>query len=307
MICGVKWKNCDCPWFTYDSIEGDRLQHMNIPVPPIRGDLRDIFMGDGPPAPAELRGQAGGGPLPARHRPQTFEEERVLRQLQEEGDRELARRLQLHGDVEEHHMMGGVGDVVGIGNSAGHFMNENYRRTGLYTARPRNISPAYERGSDYVANANHARGVRGGSMERRLADRLSERRAGPDIQAGAGPRAPLVNPMGPPPPVLRRHTVEEETYNSASGTRRSERVVPGRVSRQYEDERAVHEPRSRRRRRREAEEEEATPRDSTMAGLNGEGRGMNRVFEWRNFVEPGVPDGEATTRTAAAPVTTGLD
>ena len=34
------------------------------------------------------------------------------------------------------------------------------------------------------------------------------------------------------------------------------------------------------------------PKPSVLAGLGGPGRGMNRVFEWRNWVEPGVPPSE---------------
>ena len=31
MICGSKWKTCDCPWFNYATVEQDRLNHMNLP------------------------------------------------------------------------------------------------------------------------------------------------------------------------------------------------------------------------------------------------------------------------------------
>lgn len=33
MTCGLKWKSCNCPWFNYDTVERDRLNHMNIPQP----------------------------------------------------------------------------------------------------------------------------------------------------------------------------------------------------------------------------------------------------------------------------------
>ncbi|KAL8934261.1 MAG: hypothetical protein Q9216_005990 [Gyalolechia sp. 2 TL-2023] len=33
MICGVKWKGCDCPWFNYQAVERDRLVHaQDFPV-----------------------------------------------------------------------------------------------------------------------------------------------------------------------------------------------------------------------------------------------------------------------------------
>lgn len=28
MICGLKWKSCNCPWFNYETVEADRLNHM---------------------------------------------------------------------------------------------------------------------------------------------------------------------------------------------------------------------------------------------------------------------------------------
>ncbi|PNY27601.1 E3 ubiquitin-protein ligase itt1 [Tolypocladium capitatum] len=88
---------------------------------------------------------------------------------------------------------------------------------------------------------------------------------------------------------LRQHSIEEELYNTAAHTPRSERVVGGRMSRAYEAEVEVHSPRSRRRAREER------PRSSDMAGLSGHGgQGMNRVSQWRSFVEPGVPEGEST-------------
>jgi hypothetical protein len=31
MLCGLKWKTCNCPWFNYDAVEADRLRHMRIP------------------------------------------------------------------------------------------------------------------------------------------------------------------------------------------------------------------------------------------------------------------------------------
>lgn len=142
-------------------------------------------------------------------------------------------------------------------------------------------------------------------MERRLADRLSEHRRGmPPLPGPLSPHQvpPLLgNPMAihmgmgmampapPPPPVpmLRPPLAEDDLYSNAASIPRSERVVPGRVSRRYEDEAEVHAPRSRRSREE--------PKGSAMAGLNGRGRGMNRVFEWRGYVEPGVPEGEATS------------
>lgn len=310
MICGTKWKNCDCPWFNYENVEPDIL-HMNIPVPPIRGDLADIFHGDGPPVPAELRRMRGE---PMQMRPQGYEEEMHMRRLQEQRDQDLARRLQMYGDLGDDNddldeLHGRAANVMGIGNASGHFMNDDYRRGGRVAVPPAPGPPGFDRGPDYVTDVNRARGMRGGSMERRLADRLSENRQRMQprpmnahqvpplmgnpmaMHMGMGmqmPPPPM--PMPPPGPILRRPTGEEDAYSNAANTPRSERVVGSRISRHYEDEAEVHAPRSRRRR-----EEVGSPKGSAMAGLNGHGRGMNRVFEWRNFVEPGAPEGDVNT------------
>jgi hypothetical protein len=31
MLCGLKWKSCNCPWFNYETVEADRLNHMRVP------------------------------------------------------------------------------------------------------------------------------------------------------------------------------------------------------------------------------------------------------------------------------------
>src|SRR3569833_25953 len=276
MICGAKWKSCECPWFNFEAVEGDRREHMQIPLP-----ARDRFdLG-----PRDFRPGLGG---PGRHRPQTYEEERLLRRLQEQHDEDLARRLQAYGSFDDDDdYRGHIGDITGIGNQAGHFMNEDYRR------RPENIpappppapvpvpaahAPTFERastGTDYVSDVNRARGVRGSSMERRLADRFNtDHRTSP------------VHRQTAPPVVLRRHTMEDELYNSSRSTRSSERRAH-KTRREVDDVDNPGRTSSSRRKHREE-----PPKMSVLAGLTGPGRGMNRVFEWRDHVEPGVPDGE---------------
>jgi hypothetical protein len=312
MICGTKWKNCECPWFNYDSRESDPLDMMNIPIP-VRPDRFD----HGLPSPRESR--AAGSPLatvsaPAmRPRPQNYDEERLLRQLRQQRDENLARRLRSRDEDEESDYEGGIGEVVGVGNSGGHFLNEDFKR------RPQNIlmprppcAPILTQfdppspGADYVAGVGRARGLRSSSMERRLADRFSPQRSGPMPPAPLHATAPILGispthahphahphvhslslPMSAPAPLFRRHTMEgHHMYNTNRMTRPSERVIVGRGRHDYEVEAAAHSPSIRGRRREE-------PRMSTLAGLTGLGRGMNRVFEWRSYVEPGAPTEEA--------------
>ncbi|KAI4088369.1 MAG: hypothetical protein LQ344_006154 [Seirophora lacunosa] len=80
MICGVKWKGCDCPWFNYQAVEQDRLQHMHVPVP-------RVVVLDGQQEVDENHPRAARG----------YQAELDARREQERRDEELARRLQALG------------------------------------------------------------------------------------------------------------------------------------------------------------------------------------------------------------------
>ncbi|KFA55545.1 hypothetical protein S40293_02035 [Stachybotrys chartarum IBT 40293] len=310
MICGVKWKNCDCPWFNYGAVEADRLEHMNEHVRGLRGNHRDAYPGE-----PELGSRMAMHPRPRPPPPGTYEEEMYLRQVREERDADLARHMQLY-DEDEDDVIGDVVNILGIGGPAGHYTNDDYRYGGRSMAVPSQVYPAPPMYEGHMPEASRARTRRGGSLEQRLADRLSENRQGigpRPMGSSISPHAiphPMGSPIGMPPPIgmpmmsppppvpmLRAHTMEAELYNSAHSTPRSERIVPARMSRHYEDEVEVHAPRSRR--RSSIREEVDEPPSSTLAGLTGPGRGMNRVFEWRNFVEPGAPEDEVIAARAS--------
>jgi len=169
-------------------------------------------------------------------------------------------------------------------------------------------------GADYVSGVNRARGVRASSLERRLADRFStDHRTSPGHRPTAPPPPPMAQgmpmmsgmsgmPLAPAPPpavppgvsLSRRHTMEDSLYNNPRSTRSPDRiVVSGRKPRRSYDA----EPPSSDRRRRKDE----PVRMSTLAGLGGPGRGMNRVYEWAAHVEPGEPEDEEAAAAAAAP------
>ncbi len=74
MICGSKWKTCDCPWFNYEAVEQDRLNHMQIPQ-------------------AVPQQRRPGGLNPALG----YQEELDRRRDQERADEALARRIQTLG------------------------------------------------------------------------------------------------------------------------------------------------------------------------------------------------------------------
>lgn len=309
MICGTKWKGCDCPWFNYDNPFDPDVPEMNLPVPGIRGELDDIFNGDGPPVPAELR--MARGPEQMRMRPQGYEEEMHMRRLQEQQDQDLARHMQLYGNMEEDDGYQPHGDITGIGNASGHHMNDDYRRGSRHRRPP--PGPSFDRGPDYVRDVGRAR-RRDASLEQRLADRLSENRHSMGRPGLVSPHQipplmgnPMATPNGlgmmapvPPPvpmpipapmheqmPMMRRHTGEDEMYSN-TGSARSERVAGSRASRHYDED--LHPPR-----RRQTE----GPPGSAMAGLNGKVAGSGRVSEWRSFVQPGAPE-EEWTNTAGS-------
>ncbi len=107
MVCGLKWKTCDCPWFNYEAVENDRLNHMNPP------QVRRV----------PVNQQRG------------YQEELDRRREQERRDEALARRMQVLGiDLQTgnnhnqnrniHHNQ----DVVDLGNAPHHVVNQHFLR-----------------------------------------------------------------------------------------------------------------------------------------------------------------------------------
>lgn len=366
MICGSKWKLCDCPWFSHDGVESDQLDHMQIPMP-LRSEplsmRSDLTYDAAEPSPRGFRSGAVSPAVAARPRPQTYEEEMLLRRLQEQRDERPARRRRAVGryddddDDYDDDYQGRIGDVYGIGHQSGHHMNDNYRRrpeTVIVPPAPHTEprgppqqSP-YDRttsgGTDYVSGLHRARGMRASSMERRLADRFnSDLRSSPLRPAGHHGRPPpppmlktaatmpiMPRSMIPPQmvamaqhsspgiaPVRRRHTMEEELYDDSNSTPRSAgpqlRTGSGRTrvhrrTDDFDDEDQFIAPppvptASRRSgghgreggssgSRHHQREPDTPPKSSTLAGLTGPGRGMDRVSEWVNYVEDGAPEDE---------------
>ena len=260
MICGLKWKSCNCPWFNYDAVEADRLNNMQIPMP-----------ADQPERPNR----------PRRPRPNNFYDEMNQRRRQERADEELARRLQrVAMDEGDDDYQAGIGDILGIGNGAAHFMNQDYIR-----AAHNILTGTYDHAS---AAANYVMGVRNA-------------RGAPPPEAGPRriiDRYPLPQAAGSPPtPLVRRQTMRAEAYNAASTTRSSEKEGPRRVGTDYATEAALHAPLGRGHQRTASAQEPPMPRPSVLAGLGGARRGGNRVDAWRIHVEPGVEPAEGVLST----------
>jgi len=200
--------------------------------------------------------------------PNNYHEEVNERRRQERADEELARRLQrmaIDGEDDEDYQ-GGIGDIHGIGNGAGHFMNQDYIRA-AHNILTGNFDQATA-AANYVMGVANARG--GPPPPRRMADRY--------------PVPPRAGRPPSPPPMLRRHSMREQTYNAQ--TRPAERVVPRRTRTDYESEAAVHAPLGRQPPSPLQARPEPTP--AVLAGLRGNSRGRNRVSAWRTHVHPTV-------------------
>lgn len=233
MICGLKWKTCNCPWFNYEAVEADRLNHMQIPEE------------QPPPQPNRLR-----RPRP----PNNYLEEIDERRRQERADEELARRLQRAAisDDDDDDYQGGIGNINGVGNGAGHFMNQDYVR------EARNILTG--RFDQATAAANYVMGV-------------AQARGGPRPETGArrmSGRYPAPNQ----PPPMRRNSVREHGH---PGPPAFERPIPARRRNDHENEAQIPPP-----------PPAENPRLAVLAGLAG--RGGNRVNAWRSHVEVGAPE-----------------
>lgn len=120
MVCSAKWKTCDCPWFNYTQLpDSDRLREMRVPEP-VQNILRRVM-------------EAGVlGPPPERApRQPRYQDEMNDRRRQERLDEELARRLQLAtlmdpGEDEPNGRQRADMEAWGLGNAAGHFMNDDF-------------------------------------------------------------------------------------------------------------------------------------------------------------------------------------
>ncbi|ODA76381.1 hypothetical protein RJ55_08227 [Drechmeria coniospora] len=265
-ICGAKWTSCDCrrsPSFDDGGYASDSLGRSNVPRPTVRRGGGDAYE-------SEISATVRRG-----HDPVTMAVRRRPRWDAKPGRR--ARYSDDHDD--EHDVMDAAGDMGGMGSASSHGIRGEYRRPS-----------AREMGASFAADVGRDRGRdrgRDDSLERRLAYRLSETRAGAGLRQMAGPMSPPMSPPIRPPPTgptrkgrrPRQHSLEEELYNSPSYATRLERIVTGCVPHSYDDEVEIRPPRG--------------PRPSDMAGLTLPGaQGMNRVSQWRSFVEPGLPERE---------------
>ncbi|OBT86270.1 hypothetical protein VE02_05569 [Pseudogymnoascus sp. 03VT05] len=269
MLCGLKWKTCACPWFNYDNIaDNDRLDHMRIPHPAPPGAF---------PGPGHNQIQI---PMPPPPRPP-----RLRRRNPDDLARGM-RGLDINRPPSPHPPAPPpVADWnygFGVGNAAGHHMNETYRRPAplphqeVYGARgggvyspPAPPAPAppqlqqlqplqQEEGAQMAQLAAHA------AVSSREATLAREREVRGERRRGG------------------REVVEERRG------RRDRGVSAGAAAAASAAADAEVRDRLREREAREARKAEREVRSSVMAGLGGKGRGSGRVGAWRAHVGLGV-------------------
>ena len=227
IVCGSKWKTCECPWFTEDPLtDGDRLL----------ADAGDVFDENGAGPSRALRERDEFGRISLRPRPRNHQDETRNRELQVRGDEQLARNLQIYGDEDDRDSEDDDddddddGDDYEVHHDSGkrngarppgglHYRQREHEKRGkghAHAAPGRHSTPpqaesryekpprGYERGPGKYIEVPRARqrdrASRPGSMERRLASRLSEHRPPPPGPMGPPATPPMSHPaymMGP--------------------------------------------------------------------------------------------------------------
>ncbi|KAL8806261.1 MAG: hypothetical protein Q9200_005099 [Gallowayella weberi] len=197
MICGVKWKGCDCPWFNYQIVEQDRLNHMNVPVARmVLVDGHEMNAND----PRAARG---------------YQAELDARREQEQRDEQLARRLQtlrleppgveMYQVMEDDHHDHDHG--FGVGNTAGHHINTHFiPRPAVHAPsvshnnNPRQARPVYPfttqpppppQPQPLLRHHSQASRAYNNRRSTRPADRVVPRRSATDYELEASVHAPL--------------------------------------------------------------------------------------------------------------------
>lgn len=203
MICGLKWKTCNCPWFNYQAVENDRLQHMNVP-------RRVPFVGVAPPNPATR-----------------YQEEMDRRREQERRDENLARRMQVLGldgvDDDSNFVFPPMAPLPPL-------LNQDFvHRTAAMISGAAMHAMATARTVPHPPPPNIL-----------PPPPLPQQPQLPHMGAHAqSAHHPHLSRQRPP---LRHHSAASRQYNNHAQTRPSERVVPRRAFADYELEAQSHRP-----------------------------------------------------------------
>lgn len=184
MLCAAQWKTCDCPWFNYEAVEADRLNHMNVP-----GELgRPIFLRLPGRAPGLQRNNNNRNNHPAFG----YEHEMQMRRQQERLDEEMARRMQmldLEGDLDDF-------DVIDVeaGPAGEPVFDENLVRR-AHEVLTRRLDPAQAEVIERLLNEHRRRD----NHHNHIAPRPRQQRWQPPRPPTPTPSPPAQNETAPAP------------------------------------------------------------------------------------------------------------
>ncbi|ESZ93136.1 hypothetical protein SBOR_6463 [Sclerotinia borealis F-4128] len=283
MICGLKWKTCNCPWFNYETVE--TAMEFPQPVP-----VQDAPERTAAPPARGTRDRA------RRQPPANYNEELIHRRRQEREDERVARQLQNWGtdgmptNHRDADYNGGIGDVQGVGNGAYHFMNQDYiREASNVIAQPGGVMNFGLGVTNFLTGVLRPRGATAANPT--VAEMTERYPTVPPAGSVPEPQSPAA------PSLVRRHTTRDDTRANSQARRASDIVVPRRTRTDSKVEPAIHAPASRvsvtpsrtSSSASKTKEKEKKTKSSILAGL---GSGKNRVDAWRSYVAPGAPPAE---------------
>lgn len=253
MVCGLKWKTCACPWFNYQLVEDDRLNHMRVPEqngwglfnqppqpPPLFHQQRQQRAQNGPAANAAAEGVQNGGLVDVFAAALGAINE-LHQQADQEQERHTARARVRNREFQVMGMMrGGANPVV--------------PPVGQENEQPRQVQI-----NDRL-NENRERRARRNVFEDILFPQEVPRHESPI-------RPPVVEAVLPDVEVRSRADRSASSRSRSNGSQAVEADVPKRRPKKQR------------------------PDKSVQAGLRNHETGSGRVDQWREFVRPGEPRG----------------
>ncbi|KAB2575970.1 E3 ubiquitin-protein ligase arih1l [Lasiodiplodia theobromae] len=282
MLCGSKWKTCECPWFNYAHLDDDdRLQNMRVPEPYVVVEHDAAGAAPPPPRPPpNARPDQYAVPAPRQAHPVYVQEERPAASRADrmsyaggrDLDRERERELELEDEMLARRLQSEFLAEPARSRAGGSIHRRHHHRH--RTAPSRYDSPEIEVEVLGIGNA-----------------------AGHHMNDFGLPAAPRQQPAPQPP---RSTTVRRSatTRSTTRGTRRAAAaaaaaadatpvtVITGdNMTTQYQYQYA-----------RQQQRPAAAVEASVMAGLGDPARsGMGRVGMWLNYVEndPAEVEGRA--------------
>ena len=258
MICGAKWKTCNCPWFNYEQVENDRLNHFNIPVPRPEPDVPG-------------------------HERRGYHEELDFRRRQEEQDELIARRLQaLNVDLNEDGHFGGHAGIFGVANPDYPFVQ--VRRDPVVDAEDTG-GDAYDRARAHIDRTIAMEELEMLGHGEAGASRRRPFRPGPEIDAEVAAVRETLRQQTVAPRYHHHH--HHHQHHPSVHIPAAERVVPRRTYTDYATEYAVHLPEARLQRATSRTKRAGSDmrRLSTLAGLTRNHGQGGRVGAWLQHVE----------------------